>query len=119
MVYWFATGILPPAIGYSCYYLWRAGTETQLRSMNLPESTDATAFSGVVAGIATLVGTYGAVSKVIGPLVSAPEKKALPGQQAKVESMSEFARLAGPATIVRGAGLFLGFDAVGLEQCPQ
>ena len=108
MVYWFAAGIGPPAICYSCYYLWRSGTEAQLRSMKLSEDTDETAFSGVVAGFATLIGTYGAVSTIIGPLVSAPEKKVLPGQQAKVESVSEFARLAGPATIVRGAGLFLG-----------
>lgn len=113
MVYWFAAGIGPPAIAYTCYYLWRSGTETQLRSMGLSESTDETAFSGVVAGVATLIGTYGAVSSVIGPMVSAPKKKVLPGQQAKVESLSEFARLAGPATIVRGAGLFLGFDAAG------
>ena len=109
MVYWFATFAVPPAIGYSCYYSWRAGTESQLRSMGLSESTDMTAFSGVVAGFATLISTYGAVARVIGPMVSAPEKKVLPGQQAKVESVSEFARLAGPATIVRGAGLFLGF----------
>ena len=55
MVYWFATGIGPPAFCYSCYYLWRAGTESQLRSMKLSEDTDVTAFSGVVAGFATLV----------------------------------------------------------------
>ena len=113
MVYWFATGIVPPAVCYSCWYLWRAGTESQLRSMKLSEDTDVTAFSGVMAGFATLVGTYGAVSATIGPLVAAPEKKVLPGQQAKVESVSEFARLAGPATIVRGAGLFLGIYAAG------
>ena len=108
MVYWFAAGAGPPAFAYSCYYLWRAGTESQLQSMGLSESTDVTAFSGVVAGLAALVGTYGAVSRVVGPMVSAPKKKVLPGQQAKVESLSEFARLAGPATLVRGAGLFLG-----------
>lgn len=87
--------------------------------MNLPESTDVTAFSGVVAGIATLVGTYGAVSTVVGPMVSAPEKKVLTGQQAKVESISEFARLAGPATVVRGAGLFLGCYAIGSHTAPS
>ena len=113
MVYWFATGVVPPAFAYSCYYSWCAGTTSQLQSMGLSESTDETAFSGVVAGFATLAGTYAVVSKVVGPMVAAPEKKLLPGQQAKVESASQFARLAGPPMLLRGAALFLGFYAAG------
>ena len=113
MVYWFATGILPPAFVASCYYSWAAGTKSQLQSMGLSESTDETAFSGVVAGLTTLAGTYAAIATVVGPMVAAPEKKVLPGQQAKVESVGQFARLAGPATLVRGAGLFLWFYAAG------
>ena len=113
MVYWFATGVIPPAFAYTCYYLWHAGTEAQLKAMGLSASTDVTSFSGVVAGLGTLVGTYAAVAKVIGPMVAAPEKKVIAGQQAKVESIGEFARLAGPSTIVRGAGLFLGIYAAG------
>ena len=112
MVY-IAAAAVPPAFAAGCYYLWRTGTYSQLQSMGLSESTDETAFSGVVAGIATLVGTYGVASKVIGPMVSAPEKKSIPGQQAKVESVNQFARLAGPPVLLRGAALLLGCYAGG------
>ena len=113
MVYWFATGVIPPAFAYSCYYLWRSGTEAQLESMGLSKSTDETAFTGVIAGLGTLVGTYVAVSNVVVPMVSAPEKKLQPGQAAKVESFGQFARLAGPSTVVRGSALFFGFYTAG------
>ena len=112
MVY-LAAAAVPPAYGAVCYYLWRSGTYSQLQSMGLSETTDEVAFSGVLAGFATVASTYGVVAKVVGPMVAAKEKKLLPGQTAKVESINQFARLAGPPTLLRGAALLLGFYAGG------
>ena len=112
MVY-LAAAAVPPAYGVVCYYLWRTGTFRQLESMGLSETTDATAFSGVMAGFATVAATYGAAAKVVGPMVAAPEKKLHPGQTAKVESLNQFARLAGPPVLLRGAAVLLGFYAGG------